>query len=552
MIPTITILPIIQLGLIIIVSTVFGYLVKALKQPAIIAYIFAGFILGPYGLSIITNRSEIISLSELGIAFLLFVVGLELNLGKLKRVGKEILLVSILQTSLTFLFTYLVFFFFGFTFIQSLYLGLATAFSSTMVVIKLLSDRKKVGSLQGRLTIGILIIQDILIILVLSIVPYIHKVSINLLPIFMNGLGLISLAIVLNRFIFPILLKYSAKTRELFFLLSLSTVFLFISLSYYLGFSIAIGGFIAGLTLAAYPYNIEIEIEVRPLYNFFLAIFFATLGMQINLQLLLEFLPSLILLFFSVLLIKPFTIISSLRIFGYKNRIPILVSIPLAQASEFTFVLVQEGYNIGHLSLEFTSLITTFTLLSIAITPYLFSLSYKIADRIARGKVKIKKKKFRNHIVILGCHKAGKYLVENLKEKIVIVDHDPDVIENLKEKQYEIIYGEADNKAILEAINVKDAKIVISAIPDLEANLYITRVVKDMNREVIVIAKAFTIPDALKIYEEGADYVIIPMRLTGEKLLRETIQILRGRNVKELREKEIKKLREEITEGFLI
>jgi Kef-type K+ transport system membrane component KefB len=541
------------LGLIIILSTILGHFARLLRQPTILAYIIAGFILGPFGFALITNQAEIATLSELGIAFLLFVVGLELNLGKLRRVGKEIVFVSLIQVFLTFLITYFLFLFLGFSFTYSFYLGLATSFSSTMVVIKLLSDKKKIGSLRGRLTIGILMIQDILIILVLSLIPYIQDtIPVNFISILMNGIGLIALGIVLNRFIFPTLLRYSAKTRELLFLLSISTVFLFIILSYQLGFSIAIGGFIAGLTLAAYPYNIEIATEVRSLHNFFLAIFFASLGMQLNLQILQNFLSVFFFLFFIVLLIKPLIIFFSLKLFNYEKRIPVAVSIPLAQASEFTFILAQEGYWANHISLEFASLLTTFTLLSIAITPYLFSFSYKIADKIARGKVKVKKEKLKDHVVILGCHKAGKYLIENLKEKIIAVDHDPDVIEDLKEKGYKCIYGDGDNKDILEAVNVKDAKLIISAIPDLEANLYIARTVKEINPEVIVIAKAFTIPDALKVYEEGADYVVIPMRLAGDKLLRETKKILKGEDIKEKREREIRKLREEVAEGFLV
>ena len=160
-------LPILEIGLIIIVATILGHLARLVKQPVIIAYIIAGFILGPFGLGIIAGRNEIVALSELGIAFLLFVVGLELNLGKLRRVGKQIVFVSVLQVSLAFSITYSIFSMFGFDFIHSLYLGLAVSFNSTMVVVKMLSDRKKIGSLRGRLTIGILVIQDIIIILLL-------------------------------------------------------------------------------------------------------------------------------------------------------------------------------------------------------------------------------------------------------------------------------------------------------------------------------------------------------------------------------------------------
>ncbi|OYT43555.1 MAG: hypothetical protein B6U88_00625 [Candidatus Aenigmarchaeota archaeon ex4484_56] len=540
------------IGIIIIFSTFLGYIAKLLKQPTIIAYLIAGVILGPYGLSILSSKEEILFLSELGIAFLLFIVGLELNLWKLKKLGKEIIIVSLIQIIIIFLSTYLIFNRL-FNQIEALYLGISAAFSSTMIVVKYLSDKKKIGSLQGRLTTGILIIQDIVIIIIFSLLPNMfNPISIELLKLAINGIGLLCIAIVLNKLLFPFILRDAAKTRELFFLVSISTAFSFIILAYLLGFSIAIGGLIAGLAIATYPYNTEIESEIRPLRDFFLVILFATLGMQINIYLLLDYLQIILLLFLILLILKPLTIIGSLKIFGYNRRIPILVGIPLAQASEFSFIFAQEGLSKGYISQDFYSLVISVVFMSIAISPYLFSISTKLANKISREKINVKKKKFKNHIVLLGCHKAGKYLVENLKNKIIAVDHDPDVIENLKSKNILCTYGEADNKDILKAVNVKEAQLVISAVPDLEANLFIVKTVKEINKDVIVIAKAFTISDALQLYFEGADYVVIPMKLTGEKLLNEVKKILKGENIKKLKNTEIKRLVEEYSEGFLI
>lgn len=546
------------IGLIIILGTILGYVARALRQPTILAYFLTGIIFGPFGLGILTNQEEILALSELGIAFLLFIVGLDLNIGKLKKIGGPVLAISALQMVITFVAGGVMSHFLGFSLIESFYLGLTVAFSSTLVVVKHLSDRKKVTSLAGRWSIGILIMQDIFAVLILSLLPNLGLGSLpqdRLLTIFVSGVGLISTAIVMNRFIFPTILKYSAKTRELFFLTSISTAFLFISLSYYLDFSIAVGGFLAGIALASYPYNVGIESEVRPLRDFFLVIFFTSLGMQVNPLLVGPYLKLLAIMALLVLVLKPLTLIWGLRLFGYKKRIPIFVGMSLAQASEFSFVIAQEGLSIGHISAELASVITLFALFTMVVSPYIFALSTKIADKVSRAKEEVEEQEqLKDHVIILGCHKAGKYVIENLNSPFVCVDHDPDIIENLKDNGYGCVYGEADNEDVLEAVGVNHAKLLISALPDLETNMFVVRTVKAMNPNLKVISRSYTLPEALELYKEGADFVVIPMRLTGDKMVHgaKTLLSVTRPELTELKEKEIERIKKEVEKGFLI
>ncbi|MGC9310731.1 MAG: cation:proton antiporter, partial [Candidatus Aenigmatarchaeota archaeon] len=468
------------IGLIIILGTVFGYVARIFRQPTIIAYLMTGIIFGPFGLGVLTNQEEIVGLSELGIAFLLFIVGLDLNISKLKTIGVPVFVISAFQMLASFFSAAIITHIFGFGLMESFYLGLTVAFSSTLVVVKFLSDRKKIASLAGRWSLGILIMQDIFAVLILSVIPNFGSYPTReILMLFISGVGLISTAIVLNKFIFPTILKYSAQTRELFFLTSLSTAFLFISLSHFLGFSIAVGGFLAGIALASYPYNVGIESEVRPLRDFFLVIFFTTLGMQVNPFLIKPYLGLLLVLLALVLLIKPISIIFAMNVFGYKKRVPVFVGLWLAQASEFSFVIAQEGLNIGHISAELASVITLFALFTMAVSPYIFSAANLITNRVARAKEEVEEEKeLEGHVIILGCHKAGKYVIENLNHPFICVDHDPDIIENLKENGMRCVYGEADNEDILEAVGVRKAKLLISTTPSLETNTYIIRIVK--------------------------------------------------------------------------
>jgi CPA2 family monovalent cation:H+ antiporter-2 len=544
---------ILYIGFIIIIATILGYIARILKQPTIVAYFITGIIIGPFGLGLLATNEDLISLSELGIAFLLFIAGLDLNLGKLKSIGMPVLAVSTLQMVLTFMVAGFIMFFLGYSPMQAFYFGIVVAFSSTLVVVKYLSDRKRTASIFGRWTIGILLLQDIFAVLILSFLPNISSLSSSvLMNIAFSGAILVAMTLLMNRIIIPAVLKYSAKTKELFFLTSLSTAFLFISLAHILGFSIAIGGFLAGIALATYPYNIGIGADTRPLRDFFLVIFFTTLGMQVNPSVILPNLGLFFLLFLLVLIIKPLTIIGSMKMFGYKKGVPILVGLYLAQASEFSFIIVQQGLELGQISSEIAAVITVFTLFTMVISPYIFNLAGYLAGKIARSKEETGFMELNNHIVILGCHKAGKYVIENVGHPLVCVDHDPDIIENIKKNKHNCVYGEADSEDVLEAVNVSKAKLVISAIPDLETNIFVVKTVKRMNPKVHVIARAMTLPEALQLYKAGADYVVVPMRLTGEKMLKKARMLVDGKSIKEIKDKEIERLIKEVEKGFMV
>jgi Kef-type K+ transport system membrane component KefB len=544
---------ILYISLVIILATILGYIARALKQPTIIAYFLTGLIIGPFGLGLLASDSNLISLSELGIAFLLFIAGLDLNLGKLKSIGLPVAAVSIIQMVFTFMIAGFITFFLGYSAIEAFYFGIVIAFSSTLVVVKYLSDRKRTASLFGRWAIGILLLQDIFAVLILSFLPNIGSLSGGVLfRIALSGAVLIFLTILMNRIIIPNVLRYSAKTKELFFLTSLSTAFLFISLSYLLGFSIAIGGFLAGIALASYPYNIGIGTDTRPLRDFFLVIFFTTLGMQVNPSVILPNLGIFFILFLLVLIIKPLTIIGSMKMFGYKKSVPVLVGLYLAQASEFSFIIVQQGLSLGQISGDIAAVITIFTLFTMVISPYIFSLAGSIAGKISRSREEMGFMELKDHIVILGCHKAGKYVIENVGHPLVCVDHDPDIIENIKQNKHNCVYGEADNEDVLEAVNVSKAKLVISAIPDLETNIFVVKTIKRMNHKVHIIARALTLPEALQLYKAGADYVVVPMRLTGEEMLKNARLLVEGKNLRATRDREIDKIQKEVDKGFMV
>jgi Kef-type K+ transport system membrane component KefB len=300
-----------EIGLIIIIATVFTYIARLLRQPLIPAYVLTGLILGPIGLGLIKDIKLIESLSEIGIIFLLFIVGLEINFSKLRKVGRVSAMGGLAQVLLTFYAgfaagKYLL----GFTTLTSVYAGLIVAFSSTMVVIKLLSDKEKLDTLHGRIMIGFLLVQDVLVIFALSLLSSAAEFSYTiLLIIFVKVILILGFAALLNRYVIYHMFRFAAKSAEVLFLLSLTICFLFVLLAYILGFSIAIGAFIGGVTLANLPYHFNIIGRISPLKDFFSTIFFVSLGMQLVFASLGKLVVPLITLLALILILKPLIIL---------------------------------------------------------------------------------------------------------------------------------------------------------------------------------------------------------------------------------------------------
>ncbi|UCD03917.1 MAG: cation:proton antiporter, partial [Candidatus Woesearchaeota archaeon] len=261
------------IAIIIIIATIFAYLARLLNQPIIPAYIIAGILIGPLGLKQTLDLNFVFSVSEIAIAFLLFIVGLELSYKRFKTVGKSATVVGATHILILAVIGYIAALLFGFIRIEALYIGLALAFSSTMVVLKLLSDSEELKSLHGRLMIGILLIEDIVIIIILMILKNLNTLSIELMFLSVFKLAAFLLfAILFAKYILPFVFESVAKHQDFLFLGSLAWLFLAILVSHFIDFSIAIGAFIAGISLASTPYNIEIIGKIKHLKDFFIAI----------------------------------------------------------------------------------------------------------------------------------------------------------------------------------------------------------------------------------------------------------------------------------------
>ncbi|MBW6451163.1 MAG: cation:proton antiporter [DPANN group archaeon] len=533
-----------DIGVIIIFATFFAFIARFLKQPSIPVYMLAGVFLGPIGLGIITSGDIISVLSELGVIFLLFIVGMEIDIKKLKNVGSFVIYGGSLQVILTFVIAYFFSQFIGFTIIESIVLGMILSLSSTMVVVKLLSDMRLLETLESRIMIGILLIQDIFAILGTSLILGFNSTnSFQFVYTFIYGFGLLLLALFFKFHIFPKVFSYANKSTELLFLTALSSCFFFIGLSEMIGFPMAIGAFIGGLSLAAYPYDLEIISKMSSLRDFFAVLFFVSLGMQIVPSGIMGLFWPIVALILFILIVKPLIIFIIAMKFGYSFRTAFITSVSLSQISEFSLILAGIAVVQGLIPSTLFSITAIVAIVTISVSAYmirygnfLFDLLSKIGisdyfDNFFKIKTNdiVESKDISGHTVLIGCHLFGSGILEKLKslgKDIIVLDYNPEIVQHLSKENHEtlknhkmyVLYGDVRNKEVIEKLNFDSAKFVVSTTPYFEDNKFILVAVKSKSKETVVFLTAITIEDSLKLYELGADYVIIPKFLGKEKV----------------------------------
>ncbi|MBW2992540.1 cation:proton antiporter, partial [Candidatus Woesearchaeota archaeon] len=514
-----------DIGIIIIIATIGGFIARLIKQPLIPFYIAAGLIIGPV-LQLITHTEIILPLSEIGIAFLLFIVGLEIDFKKLNNVAWISSLGTVIRDFLLFSLAFLIANSIGFIGREAVYIGFIVAFSSTMVVLKILSDQRKLGTLHGRIMIGMLLMEDIMAIFALSILTTINDFSLWFLfrsvLIAFTALGA---ALLVGKFMFPTLFRFAAKSHELLFLASTTMLFLFAILFNYLGFSIAIGAFIAGVALANLPYNIEIISKVKSLRDFFATIFFVSLGMQLVIgEIRAMILPILIFTLF-VLLIKPLITMIIVTFFGYKKKPAYQVSASMAQMSEFSLIIVAQGLILGHISNSILTIAIIIAMVTISVTSYLMNFEEKIYSRIGE-RLSFFERVMKSHgkdleyvpedkkfeVILCGYSRIGYSILKKLhqlKKELLIIDYNPEVIRDLIKSRRSCIYGDVGDTEIWERIDLSKVSLVVSTVPEFKDSLLIIKKVKEKNKKAVIYVSANEIDEALTLYDQGADYVIL-------------------------------------------
>jgi len=519
-----------SIGIIIIAATFLAYITKLLRQPLIPAYILTGLILGPV-LGLITNTEMISTLSEIGIAFLLFIVGLEINFSRLRNVALISSIGGIVQMMILFSLGFIIAHFMGFIQMEAIYLGLVVAFSSTMVVVKLLSDKRELDTLHGRIIVGLLLMEDFIAIIAISMFST-ENLAITLVLIsVIKAIVLLFVAFVSGKYILPVIFRFAAKAQELLFLVSLAACFSFSLLALYLDLSIIIGAFIAGIALANLPYNLEIIGKVKPLKDFFSTIFFVSLGMEIVVSSFRTILIPLLVLVLFIIAIKPIITITICSFFGYKKRPAFLSALSLSQIGEFSLIIAMQGFLLGHISQNILSITVLLAVTTMTLTSYLINFDnsiYRSFSKHISFFEKLSKKehgleylpeKISKDVILCGHNRVGYSILRKLKKikkSVLVVDYNPEVINELVNKKVPCIYGDISDTEIIERLDFKQTKMLISTVPDIMDNKLLIKKVKEVNKKVIIFVTANQIEEALDLYNMGADYVIMPHFLGGD------------------------------------
>lgn len=520
----------ISISLIIVISAITTIIARMIRQPTIIAYLVAGVVAGPLFFNIIGSSSELIqTFAHIGVAFLLFIVGLNLDLRVIKEVGKVAIFAGSVQMIITGIFGFLIAIALGLPNLIAVYLGIVLAFSSTVVTVKMLSDKKEIDTLHGRIALGILILQDFVAAFVLMIIPLVSK-EISFISIFSRfgiAIGLIVFIFVFSDLILNRFLNYLARSQETLFLFGIAWALVLSIIFFNLGFSLEIGALVAGMSLASSKYHLELGGKIKPLRDFFIVLFFVFFGSQFTGPLTFSTIKIALLFSLFIVLGKPIIVMAILRIYGYKKKTNFLTGLSIAQISEFSLIILLLGFNLGHIPQEIISLAVLIAIITIGVSSYVLYYSTPIFNKISRllnlfegtkyHRESAKKESY--DIVLFGYHRIGYKILNVLKElkvSLLVVDYNPKIILSLNKQGIKCIYGDASDKEFLKEIHIEKAKIIISTIPDENSNLTIKERLEEINPDAVFIATTEQSADALNLYKKGVDYVILPHHLGGE------------------------------------
>lgn len=518
-----------ELSILIAVATVMAVIMRLLKQPLIIGHILTGLVVGPLLLNVITSTDTLALMSEVGIAILLFTVGLHLDPGIIRQFGRVAIITGAGQVAITSVAGYFVCVALGFSPIASLYMAIALSFSSTIIIMKLIADKGDLDVLYAKIAIGFLLVQDLIAVLLLLGVPLFSTDSLSwrsVAQFVLSGIVLIGFVMLASRFFISRASTFIAQSQEFLFLFAITWGIGIAALFQFFGFSLESGALIAGIALAALPARHEISARLVPLRDFFIVMFFIYLGSQMQFSDVSGMLPAAIILSLLVLVGNPLILMALMGVLGYRKKTSLQTGLTVAQISEFSLILVALGVTLGHLERPILSLVTLVGLITIFGSTYLVLYSDRIFAFLApylsifeRAGVHEPRLKKSGHTVILfGCNRIGYDFLESLKKighSFLVVDYNPETVAALEKQGIEVEFGDAGDINFLESLDMSKVELAISTVPENETNLLIHRVVKVNNPEAVVMVVAHRVSDALAHYGEGVDYVILPHFLGG-------------------------------------
>lgn len=521
-----------QLSIVLVVAAVMSLIMRALRQPLLIGHIITGIIVGPSALALVRDHNAFDTFSDIGIALLLFIIGLGLNAAVVKHLGKVVFL-----TALT-LFLVVGSTGFGaarlldFTPTESVIIGLSLFFSSTVVIAKILSDKSELTRIHGQIAIGVILLDDLVATMALLFVAAGSGGSMGMSEVLLlgaKGLGLLIVFSLISLNILPRISKYMASSQEMLFLFALAWGFGIAVLVNKAGFSIEIGALAAGVMLAPLPYSAEIASRLRPLRDFFIVLFFVVLGEGLSISHIGEAIIPALVLSAIVVLLKPIAAMSALGFLRYTKRTSFKTAVNISQISEFSIILTVLAASSGFVGGDVTAVITLVVLITITISTYLMQYDNTVYRWLEPFLQHFERRETREHeyraktypLILFGYKKGGHEFVKtfrSMRQPFIVVDYNPDVIDLLDKQHIESLYGDATDPELLEELHISKARLIVSTITDPQINLSLVHYISRRNKHAVIICHADDHNQAADLYELGATYVMLPHFIGSERM----------------------------------
>jgi Kef-type K+ transport system membrane component KefB/Trk K+ transport system NAD-binding subunit len=521
-----------EISILIVMATLMAMIMRAFRQPLIIGHILTGVLVGPAVFGLMDDPHTIEILGKFGIALLLFIVGLGLNPRIIKELGKVAVITGVGQVASTTVIGFGVLKLMGFGNSTAVFVAIGLAFSSTIVILKLLSDKKEQNTLYGKISIGFLLVQDIIatFALVIATATSAGGLSISQVGWLMAKGALAVIGILLAvKFIIKPMNHFLTKSQELLFLFSLAWGFGIGALFLKLGFSLEVGALFAGVALASMQYAQDMSSRLRPLRDFFVVIFFIALGASLELGSIGSVWWQAVLLSAFVLIGNPIIVLTLLGMLGYTKKTAFKTSLAVAQVSEFSIIFVLLGKDNGQTTDTAMALITMVALITFALSSYMIIYADKLFDFFDKYLSVFERtntKSDRDHSVqyeaiIFGFKKGGAEFARTFaqqKKKFLVIDYDPDVIDEVSRRGYDSLYGDATDPELLEESGIDRVKSVISTITEHDVTEFIIKTTIHANPKAIIICSADSAKNATRLYELGATYVMLPHTIGTERI----------------------------------
>lgn len=515
-------------------SAVVGAIAVRLRQPLIVAFIIVGILVGPAALGLVSAHEQIGLLAEIGVTVLLFVVGLKLDMHLVRHLGPVALATGLGQLGFTIIFGFLIGLGLGMDWLKSLYVAVALTFSSTIIIVKLLSDKREIDSLHGRIAMGFLIVQDIAVVIAMMVVGSLSGVSgddtgmatlvLSILLKLTAALLLVGLAM---RYLLPQLMLVLARSQELMLVFAIAWGTSLAALGELAGFSKEVGAFLAGFSLASTPYRESVAARLASIRDFLLLFFFIELGTHLRFDTLSEeLLPALIFSVF-VLIGNPIIVMAIMGFMGYRRRTGFMAGLTVAQISEFSIVFVAMGITLGHVDNSALSLITLVGLVTITLSTYMILNSQKLYQycqdwlhpferRHPFREAEVDNAPASGHeVVVFGLGRYGGRFVRRAIEQgvdVLAVDFDPEVIRTARRQGLRVHYGDLENRDFLAELDLDRVRWVVSTVPDMKINIGLIQALRERGFTGAVAVAVHSDKEEAILAGMGVDKVLFPHR----------------------------------------